>query len=244
MASLRPPTPDLLLPTVFPDAFFPSTIPIFPLPLVLFPGQVKQLRIFEPRYRQMLLDCLSEDVPFGIVLEKNQNTDEPEASLCHIGALAHITRVEQLPDGSYGIQFYGGERFRINDFLHEESYLQAHIRSHPLLGVRDNEADRLYQQVRQLLTAYLDALTKASGFRFNVQAIPSTPKQLAYLTAATLQSNNEQKQALLASTHLPQLFDREISLLISELDLMAWITETIATTHDQGFGSDSQLSLN
>jgi Lon protease-like protein len=229
---------------VFTDAFFPSTIPIFPLPLVLFPGQVKQLRIFEPRYRQMLHACLNEDAPFGIVLEKNGATGEPESSLCPIGTLAHITRVEQLPDGTYGIQFYGGERFRIHDFKRDEPYLQARIESHPLLGAQDGETDRLHQQVRQLLTAYLDALTQASGFRFNVQTIPALPKQLAYLTAATLQTNNERKQTLLVSSHLPQLFDREISLLISELDLMAWITETIATTHDQGFGSDNRQSLN
>ena len=229
---------------MFTDAFFPSTIPIFPLPLVLFPGQVKQLRIFEPRYRQMLRDCLSEDSPFGIVLQKNQSADDPESSIHRIGSLAHITRVEQLPDETFGIQFYGGERFRIRDFRRDESYLQAQIESHPLLGIKDTETDLLYHQVRQLLSTYLDALTKASGFRFNIQTIPSSPQQLAYLTAATLQINNEQKQALLVSTHLPQLFDREISLLISELDLMAWINETIAATHNQGFGSDNRQSLN
>ena len=229
---------------MFTDAFFPSTIPIFPLPLVLFPGQVKQLRIFEPRYRQLLRDCLGEDAPFGIVLEKEQSADEPESALCPIGTLAHITRVEQLPDETYGIQLYGGERFRIHDFRRDELYLQAEIESYPLLDAQDSETDRLYHQVRKLLTAYLDDLTKASGFRFNLRTMPSAPKQLAYLTAASLQTNNEQKQTLLACTRLPQLFVREINLLISELDLMAWINETIATTHDQGFGSDNRLSLN
>ncbi len=226
------------------DAFFPATIPIFPLPLVLFPGQIKQLRIFEPRYRAMLSDCLEDDAPFGIVLFKTPGEDKAESLPHRIGTLAHIAQVDPQPDDTFHIQIYGGERFAIQDFVDEAPYLQANIESHPLLQTEGRHTDELQQQVRLLLSEYLDALTKASGMRFNVHTIPSSPLQLAYLAAVVLQTNNDQKQTLLASTHLPQLFSQEITLLTRELDLMAWINATIADTQSNGFGSDNWLSLN
>lgn len=229
---------------MFSDAFFPSTIPIFPLPLVLFPGQIKQLKIFEPRYREMLSDCLEDDAPFGIVLAKMTSSGDPEPLPHRIGTLAHIAQVDPMPDDSFHIQIYGGERFSIQEFVDEAPYLQANIESHPLLQTEGRQADELQQQVRLLLREYLDALTKASGMRFNVHTVPSGPLQLAHLAAVVLQTNNEQKQALLASTHLPALFMQEISLLNSELDLMAWINSTIKENQAQGFGSDNRLSLN
>ena len=229
---------------MFPDAFFPSTIPIFPLPLVLFPGQIKQLRIFKPRYRAMLSDCLEDDAPFGIVLTKTPRAGDSDSLPHRIGTLAHITQAEPLADDTFRIQIYGGERFSIQDFVDEAPYLQANIESHPLLQTKGRQADELQQQVRLLLREYLDALTKASGMRFNIHTIPAAPLQLAYLAAVVLQTNNEQKQTLLANTQLPELFVQEISLLTRELDLMAWINATIADTQDNGFGSDNWLNLN
>ena len=128
--------------------------------------------------------------------------------------------------------------------MDEAPYLQAKIESHPLLQAGDSDSGDLQQQVHLLLSEYLDALTEASGMRFNIHTVPSSPVQLAYLAAVVLQTNNEQKQELLASTRLQELFVREISMLTSELDLMEWIKATIADTQDQGFGSDNWLSLN
>jgi len=229
---------------VFSDAIFPSTIPIFPLPLVLFPGQIKQLRIFEPRYRAMLSDCLEDDAPFGIVLTRTPRTGGSDSLPYRIGTLAHITQVDPVPDDTFHIQIYGGERFSIQEFVDDAPYLQANIENHPLLQTESRHADDLQKKVRLLLSEYLDALTKASGMRFNIYTIPTNPQQLAYLAAVVLQTNSEQKQTLLASAHLPDLFVQEINLLTRELDLMAWINATIADTQDSGFGSDNWLSLN
>ena len=49
----------------------PSQIPLFPLNVVLFPGMLLPLHIFEPRYRKMLNDCVSRQEPFGLVLATN-----------------------------------------------------------------------------------------------------------------------------------------------------------------------------
>ena len=51
-----------------------ETLPLFVLPMVLLPGEIQQLRIFEPRYRQMLDDCLLDGTSFGLVCDDNEET--------------------------------------------------------------------------------------------------------------------------------------------------------------------------
>jgi hypothetical protein len=53
-------------------------IPIFPLPIVQFPGALTPLHIFEPRYRQMLKDVMGGDRIFGIIYRSNETTSESE----------------------------------------------------------------------------------------------------------------------------------------------------------------------
>ena len=60
-------------------------LPLFPLPLVLFPGAPLPLHIFEPRYRQMLSDCIAGDSRFGIIYRPEDET-ELEAALTATGA--------------------------------------------------------------------------------------------------------------------------------------------------------------
>jgi Lon protease-like protein len=221
-----------------------SLIPLFPLPLVLFPGQLRQLRIFEPRYRSMLQDCLDNGTPFGLVLSKPPSDQQTEPLPHEIGTLAHISEVERLQDGTFGININGGDRFRIARFQHDKPYLQGVVSTLALLQAETEEAHSLSQRVQELLPRYLDALTQASGIRFGVHAIPPEPERLAYLTAIVLQVSNEEKQALLAVNYLPRLLARETHLLYSELDLMAWISATLADSQKNGFGTDGWLSPN
>src|SRR6185369_5432048 len=68
------------------NAMDPARIPIFPLELVLFPGQAVPLHIFEPRYRQMTRECLATQSPFGIVFVR-------EGSLARTGCSALIVKI-------------------------------------------------------------------------------------------------------------------------------------------------------
>ena len=58
----------------------PSRCPLFPLDLVLFPGEAQPLHIFEPRYRQLLADCLEGDELFGITSDADPRADRSEPS--------------------------------------------------------------------------------------------------------------------------------------------------------------------
>ncbi len=221
-----------------------TLMPLFPLPLVLFPGQVRQLRIFEPRYRALLQDCLAHEAPFGIVLAKPPLADGNEALPHTIGAAAHITEIDRLEDDSFGITIRGGDRFHLTDFRHDKVYLQGIAEPMPMLQTETDQAYELHKRVIELLPKYLEAFTQASGLRLNVHTFPDEPEHLAYLTGIVLQVGNDEKQDLLATRHLPALLAKEIRLLHNEIDLMAWISSTVAVTKDQGFGTSGWMNLN
>jgi Lon protease-like protein len=99
----------------------PSRLPIFPLDLVLFPGELLPLHIFEPRYRQLLADCLEGDRRFGITA-----VTSPAAGT--IGCIAVIRATEPLPDGRSNIVVAGERRFGIRTLLDEGTpYLVASV---------------------------------------------------------------------------------------------------------------------
>jgi len=87
-------------------------IPIFPLNTVLFPGGPLPLRIFEPRYIDMVSMCMKTETPFGVLLIKDGEEAGP-ATTCEVGTLAKITDFYQGSDGLLGITAVGGQRFRL-----------------------------------------------------------------------------------------------------------------------------------
>ncbi len=224
-----------------------NLIPIFPLSMVFFPGQVTVLHVFEPAYKELLQTCIHTGSPFGIVLKRQPSKKDPHPLPHTVGVMAHIFQVARQPDDTYHIQIYGGERFRIQHFFTNRSFLQAEVSSFPLMQTDSEQAFLLADTVGEMLETYLDALTEASGFDFQIPDLPETPEHLAYITGSLLQINNEQKQALLESDTLPHLFQREIHHLVSELDLMDWISDTIASPANniiEGTGPEGVISLN
>jgi Lon protease-like protein len=87
-------------------------VPLFPLNAVLFPGGPLPLRIFEPRYLDMVSRCMKEDTPFGVVLIR-EGAETGHATTCKVGTLAHIVDWYQGSDGLLGVTAIGTERFRL-----------------------------------------------------------------------------------------------------------------------------------
>jgi Lon protease-like protein len=96
-----------------------ATIALFPLNTVLFPGGPLRLRIFEPRYLDMVSRCMREDCGFGVALIV-AGREAGAAQTVEIGTLARIVDFEQLDDGLLGITARGERRFRILH-VHQES---------------------------------------------------------------------------------------------------------------------------
>jgi Lon protease-like protein len=96
-------------------------LPLFPLEIVVFPGAPLPLHIFEPRYKEMIGECLSQERPFGMVRAK-------ENAISAIGCSARIIDViKKYEDGRMDIAAEGAQRFEIIQVNQERSFLQAEV---------------------------------------------------------------------------------------------------------------------
>ena len=90
-----------------------TDVPLFPLNTVLFPGGLLPLRIFEPRYVDMIGRCMREGAPFGVVWIVEGGDTGGVAQLAEVGSSARIVDFERLDDGLLGILCRGEQRFRL-----------------------------------------------------------------------------------------------------------------------------------
>jgi hypothetical protein len=88
-------------------------IPLFPLNTVLFPGGPLPLRIFEPRYLDMVSDCLRNDRPFGVCLITAGAEAGSPAETVAVGTLARIVDWSRLEGGLLGVTARGERRFEL-----------------------------------------------------------------------------------------------------------------------------------
>jgi ATP-dependent Lon protease len=128
----------------------PVRIPLFPLEIVLFPGQATPLHIFEPRYRQLTRHCIDTQRPFGIVYSSG-------VSLAQTGCSAMIVKVlKEYEDGRSDILAAGQNAFRLMETHNEEPYTEADVEylEEDFAGVDSAVSARLEQlcdQCHQLL---------------------------------------------------------------------------------------------
>lgn len=100
-------------------------MPIFPLHSVLLPGGPMALRIFEPRYLDMVCSCLRDESGFGVALIREGQEVGPAAEVYGVGTLVGISYWEQRKDGLLGITIRGEQRFRILDSEVQENQLRV-----------------------------------------------------------------------------------------------------------------------
>jgi len=90
-------------------------VPLFPLNTVLFPGGQLPLRIFEPRYLDMISDCMKNESDFGICLIRSGSETGTAPEVYNIGTLCDISYFNMQADGLLGITANGKQRFQIVD---------------------------------------------------------------------------------------------------------------------------------
>ena len=96
-------------------------LPLFPLPLVLFPGAPLPLHVFEPRYRQMVAHCLEGDRRFGLVYHDPDRAGPFEMRPGLVGCVAEIGEFQPIPDGRSLLLARGEQRFVLDDGIESES---------------------------------------------------------------------------------------------------------------------------
>jgi len=142
-------------------------LPLFPLEIVLFPGVPLPLHIFEPRYKEMIGECLEQKRPFGMVRIK-------ENALASVGCSATILNViKKYDDGRLDIAAEGEQRFEIVQLNQERSFLQGEVtyfNDEPsTVGKGQNEAViQLHEQLFAVLGQNVEIERDADSLSFHL----------------------------------------------------------------------------
>jgi uncharacterized protein len=131
-------------------------IPLFPLQTVLFPGGPLPLRIFEPRYMDMISRCLKSGIGFGVLLIRSGEEAGP-AQMYELGTVATIVDWDQLNDGTLGVVVIGGARFVLRSVRREDDGLNVGVvdllESEPVIALPER-----YQDMARLLEGVFEDL--------------------------------------------------------------------------------------
>lgn len=159
-----------------------ESFPLFPLGLVLLPGETVPLHIFEERYKLMIGECLEEEREFGIVWLSDDGLKD-------VGCAAEITQViERFDDGRLNILVRGTRPFRLERRIGDLPYPAGDVE--PLED--DDSADE--EKLERVRTAYADLVEEVTDSRPDPEALAGLG---AYGMAATLEIAPGAKQALL-----------------------------------------------
>ena len=196
-----------------------NPIPLFPLPLVVFPGQIVPLHIFEPRYKQMLADVRAADehgetLPIGMILGQDSEVQG------EVGCAMLLAKVlDEFDDGRLNIIVRGARRFRVVRIAEHKPYLEAWVEY-----IDDTEEPTdpvLLAKAVAALENLVQQLEEVSGARAEVGSLQNA-FQMAQVTGLDL----EIRQQLLEMTTengrlhaLCEYFEHVIPLLEAERKL-------------------------
>lgn len=220
-------------------------MPIFPLKnVVLFPGMVLPLHIFEMRYREMIGRCIDEHLPFGVTLIAEGQEVGGGAEPHRIGTAARIVRVEKLDDGRMNITAVGTQRFRILELRDDHSYLTAVVSHYPVVNGATQLAVELSQRVRPQVLDYVALLSKAANVNLMLDRLPEDPLTLAFMVAISLQVSPGDKQQLLEAVGVPEILALESRMLLRETKLLEYMIDTRSDVEAMNLGPSGYIFPN
>ena len=161
-------------------------IPIFPLPLVLLPGEKLPLHIFEAKYKKMIEYCLKHNKKFGIINSKNNDS-------LSIGCTAEITQIAAAgrDTGEYDILVTGVERFIVKSYNFSKDFKQAYVKTWQ--DIDDSVDEILLQETNVFLYEVLMKLGASS--KISQISMP----RAAFEVASMLDIDKRAKKMLLKS---------------------------------------------
>jgi Lon protease-like protein len=191
----------------------PLRLPIFPLSVVLFPGNLLPLHIFEPRYRRMLADCLAADRRFGLAPVPD-NSDPPGPGA--VGCVAEVRVNQELPDGRSNIVVLGGPRFAVSRLVDEAlPYQVALVEIFEDEEGSDPEPEEV-EALRQLSSRYFAGIRELSDALPEELTLPEDGVSLSFHVAGGVECALSVKQRLLAERSTARRI-RALNLLLPVL---------------------------
>ena len=161
-------------------------LPLFELPVVLLPGELMPLHIFEERYKRMIGHCLEASEPFGVVLR------DEDGSARRIGCTARVTEVlERFEDGRLDIIVTGGEPFRVLERFDGTDYPAGEVEAVPAAGDAETDDPGVADDARE---AFADLVRRVSGSEPEIEGLDESD---AYAIAGRVELPVLTKQRLL-----------------------------------------------
>ncbi len=199
-------------------------MPMFPLGSVLFPSVLLPLHVFEPRYRDLVRDCLAGDREFGVVLIERGSEVGGGDIRSMVGTVAHVFDAQELPDGRWAVGAVGSERIRVITWLPDDPYPRAEVEDWPDPDTADHHDDNdrrsrsavrseVLSQLRRVLALTSELGDPAAAATVDVAEDPSLA---SYQIAALSPTGPMDHQSLLAVPGSTQRLDRLAALLAEE----------------------------
>ncbi len=218
------------------------TLPLFTLSeVVLFPGMVLPLHVFEERYIRMIQERLKGDRQFGVVLIESGEEVGEAAEPRPVGTIAAIQECRQIDQDGFVLLGLGRQRFRIRRHWADDQLVEAEVETFD-----DEPADPavlgpLVERVKDQALHHLRLVTQAMGQTFEPPTLPEDPVSLSFLLAASVQSGLDERMQLLASTDTAA----RLATLSAMLANQATILEHRLAIRDQAgkvLGTNGRLS--
>lgn len=209
---------------------------MFPLNMVVFPGVMVPLHVFEDRYRALVHHLLREpDLTqrlFGSVgiREGYEVGDHGAQSLYRVGCRLQLTEVESRADGSFHIVAVGRDRIRLDRLVTSGPFPAGEVQTLPTVDRPDDAEllEPLMTQARTLFTAYRSQVSQWRGDP-HPGDLPRDPAYLSWTLAAVVPMPMPDRQALLEDDAPADRLNRIIALLRGELRAMNAIPSLPAT---------------
>lgn len=214
-------------------------LPLFPLGMVLFPGLVLPLHVFEERYRTLMKDLAAGQEPyrFGVVAVRDGQevaptgheparpalagmNPDPALALAGVGCVAEVASLREQPDGTFELLATGTTRFAVRSVDATGPYLTAE--AEPLPEQPGEDPQSAAERVGRIFRTYRRRLVGAQeGTLSGSQELPDDPSVLSYLVAAASVLPLPEKQALLEAATAEERLEREVGLLRREAAVLA-----------------------
>jgi Lon protease-like protein len=205
-------------------------LPLFPLELVLFPGQSLSLHIFEERYKEMIGECIEGQTEFGVIQAK-------ENSIVNIGCTASVTEVaRRYDDGRMDIETAGQRRFELLFLDQERSFLRAAVQFFDDEDAASTGDPVHRSQALDLHAEVLELLFTDAQERAKIQHVDAQARALSFLMMGPLPVDNDFKQSLLAMRSEAERMERVTDCLEKLLSHLRLVSKVRARAGSNGHG--------
>jgi Lon protease-like protein len=203
-------------------------LPLFPLELVLLPGQTLPLHIFEERYKEMIGECLENQTEFGIVLAKDN-------SIVNVGCTATVSTVtRRYDDGRMDIEVAGRRRFEVLFLDQDRAFLRAATQFFD--DEESDDADAIdRRRALDLHSEVIELLFQDADDRRRAQ-VEAESKQLSFQLIGPLPVDHDFKQSLLGSRSESDRMERATDCLEKLLSHLKLISKVRARAGANGHG--------